>query len=329
GGFQPMRSTEVLPVLAVKVCPDPSLSVAPTGMLPIKSEDSVLSPLAKAVICSGIAVPSTPSTATADTVGASGSTTTSSVVLVEWVRPPVSIAVAVTLKVKLVSLAVLIVRVARFQPMISTEVEPDCAVNVLVPSLSVAPIGMLPIKSEESVLSPFAEAVIFNGIGVFSTPSTEPADALGASGATITSSVVLAGLVCPSASFDVAVMLRVKLASLVVLIVRVERFQPMISTDVEPDCTVKLWVPSLSVAPIGMSPTNSEESVLSPLAEAMIFNAIGVPSTPSTDTAETLGASGSTITSSLVLAVLVWPSRSVAVAVTLRVKFVSLAALIV
>src|SRR5262245_40415618 len=128
--FQPMMSTEVLPVLAVNVCPEPSPSVAPTGMLPITSEESVLSPLAEAVICSGIAVPSTPSTATAETVGASGSTTTSSVVLVEWLWPPLSVAVAVMLKVKLVSLAALIVRVERFQPMISTEVEPDCAVNV-------------------------------------------------------------------------------------------------------------------------------------------------------------------------------------------------------
>ena len=307
----------------------PSLSVAPIGMLPIKSEESVLSPFAEAVIFNGIGVFSTPSTETADTLGASGSTITSSVVLAVLVCPSASFDVAVMLRVKLASLVVLIVRVERFQPMISTDVEPDCTVKLWVPSLSVAPIGMSPTNSEESVLSPLAEAMIFNAIGVPSTPSTDTAETLGASGSTITSSLVLAVLVWPSRSVAVAVTLRVKFVSLAALIVRVERFQPMMSTDVEPDCAVKLWAPSLSVAPIGMLPIKSEESVLSPVAELVIVNGIAVPSTPSIETADTLGASGSTTTSSVVLAVLVCPSLSADVAVTLRVKFASLAVLIV
>src|SRR5262245_36920441 len=94
---------------------------------------------------------------------------------------------------------------------------------------------MLPTTSEDSVLSPFAEAVIFNSICVPSTLSTDTVESLPARRSSDLSSVVLAVLVCPSLSVDAAVTLRVKFVSLAALIVRVERFQPMMSTDVEPD----------------------------------------------------------------------------------------------
>src|SRR5260370_41862312 len=70
--------------------------------------------------------------------------------------PPLSVAVAVTLRVKLVSLVGVIVRLDSVQPTTSTEVWPAVAVKVWpAPSLSVAPTGMLPITSAERVLSPF------------------------------------------------------------------------------------------------------------------------------------------------------------------------------
>ncbi len=67
--------------------------------------------------------------------------------------------------------------------MISTDVWPGLAVKVLpVPSLSVAPAGISLIKSDDRLLSPLAEAVIFKGMGLPSSPFTSPADTVGARG---------------------------------------------------------------------------------------------------------------------------------------------------
>ncbi len=66
-----MISTDVLPAVAVKVWPAASLSVAPTGMLPTTSDDTV-PPLPDAATLSGIKVPSTPPTGCAVKVGGGG-----------------------------------------------------------------------------------------------------------------------------------------------------------------------------------------------------------------------------------------------------------------
>jgi hypothetical protein len=192
--------------------------------------------------------------------------------------------------VKLVSLIGVIVRLDNVQPMMSTEVLPAVAVNVWpASSLSVAPTGMLPMTSAKSVLSPLAEAVICNGIDVPSTPSTPTAAAVGASGSTITVSVVLAVPVCPPLSVDAAVTVNVKLAAVVGVIVRLDSVQPVMSTEAFRAVAVKVWpAPSLSVAPTGMLPITSDDSV-PPLAAAVSSRGIGVPSTPWTGCAVRVG----------------------------------------
>src|SRR5262249_55687359 len=102
----------------------------------------------------------------------------------------------------------------------------------------------------------------------------------------------LSNTVCPLPSSVVAVTLSVKLVSFVVVIVRVERFQPMTSTDVEPDCAVKLLVPSLSVAPIGMLEITSDVTVPPPLPAAATLRGIAVCSRPEAGCVVKVGGNG-------------------------------------
>src|SRR5262249_22727128 len=151
---------------------------------------------------------------------------------------------------------------------------------------------MFPIKSEESVLSPLAEAAIFKGMAAPSVPFTSKADTLGASGKTVPSSVVLTTTVCSLPSSVVAVSLSVSLESFLVVIVRLERFHPRTPTEVEPDWAVKLLVPSLSVAPIGMLPITSDVTVPPPLPAAATLRGIAVCSRPGAGCVVKLGGSG-------------------------------------
>src|SRR5262249_61945380 len=79
-------------------------------------------------------------------------------------------ALPVTLSVNLVCSGAVMGTVKRSQPMTSTDVEPDCAVKLLVPSLSVAPIGMLEITSDVTVPPPLPAAATLRGIAVCSRP---------------------------------------------------------------------------------------------------------------------------------------------------------------
>src|SRR5215469_5990831 len=82
----------------------------------------------------------------------------------------------------------------------------------------------------------------------------------GAVGLTVTSSVVLAVLVLPLLLTTVAVAVSVKLTALTVVMVRLDRFQPLTSTDLVAPA-VNVWVPSLSVSPTGIALTTSDCSV--------------------------------------------------------------------
>ncbi len=104
---------------------------------------------------------------------------------------------------------------------------------------------------------------------------------MGARGATVTSSLVLAML----ASWSVAVMVRMKLVSFGGVIFRFERFQLFTSIEVLPLVAMKLFVPSASTAPTGMPLTTSDCTLL--LWPGRLFtvavivpNAIAVPSMP-------------------------------------------------
>src|SRR5437868_11495876 len=81
---------------------------------------------------------------------------------------------------------------------------------------------------------------------------------VGASGLTVTASVVLTVLVLPAASLELAVMLNAKFAAFGGIMERFERFQLCTSTCWLPNAATKDWVPSLSLAPTGMFPIRIE-----------------------------------------------------------------------
>src|SRR6202049_4777011 len=153
----------------------------------------------------------------------------------------------------------------------------------------------------------------------------------GASGLTVTASVaVVVVLRLPSASRVVAATLRVKLASAAGVTVRPARFQLCTSTEVLPALAVKVWVPSLSVAPSGMALTTTVARALAsparPLTVAPRLSAMAAPSRPLAATGARPGASGLTVTASLaVVVVLRLPSASRVVAATLRAKLAAAA----
>src|SRR5215831_8779894 len=168
---------------------------------------------------------------------------------------------------------------------------------------------------------------MLSGIGWPSNPVTATGLTVGASGLTVTSSVVLALLVLPLLLTTVAVAVSVKLTSLTVVMVNLDRFQPLTSTDVVAPA-VNLWVPSLSVSPTGIALTTSDCSVppvkLFTVADS-VPSGIAVPPVPGVVAAHlTVGASGLTVTSSVVLAVLVLPLLLTTVAVAVSVKLTSL-----
>src|SRR5215469_7543957 len=74
--------------------------------------------------------------------------------------------------------------------------------------------------------------------------------------ATVTSSVVLAVLVLPLLLTTVAVAVSVKLTALTGVMVRLDRLQPLTSTDVVVAVAVNVWPwPSLRVSPSGIALT--------------------------------------------------------------------------
>src|SRR5207253_1489979 len=283
-------STAVWPADAVKLWL-PSLSVAPTGIAPTTSEARLLlspaRPLTVAPRFSAIAAPSTPLSATGARVGASGLTVTVSVAVVVVLRlPSPSAVVAATLSVKLASLVGVIVRLDRVQPWTSTALWPAEAVKLWLPSLSVAPSGIAPTTSDARLLlspaRPLTVAPRFNAIAAPSTPLSATGASVGASGLTVTVSVaVVVVLRLPSPSAVVAATLSVKLASLVGVIVNALNVQPWTSTALWPADAVKLWLPSLSVAPSGIALTTSDArlspSLARPLTVAPRFSAIAAP----------------------------------------------------
>src|ERR1700722_13153138 len=257
--------------------------------------------------------PSTPVAATGANVGASGLTVIASVAVVAVLScPSESICVAETLRLKFASLRGVIVRDDSDHPSTLTDVLPVVAVKVLTPSLSVAPTGMALIVSvARLLLSParfLAFAPRFNAIGDPSTPVTATGANVGASGLTVIASVAaVAALSCPCESFCVAETLRLKFASLTGVMVRDDSDHPSTLTDVWPVVAVKVWTPSLSVAPTGMALIVSvARLLLSParfLALAPRFNAIGDPSTPVLATGANVGATGLIVTVSLAVTV--------------------------
>src|SRR5262249_59722538 len=144
-------------------------------------------------------------------------------------------------------------------------------------------------------------------------------------GLTVTSSVVLAVLVLPLLLTTVAVAVSVKLTSLTGVMVRLDRFQPLTSTDVVAPA-VNVWVPSLSVSPTGIALTTSDCSV-SPVCTVAdsVPSGIAVPSVPGGVAAQlTAAASALTVTSSVVLALFVLPLLLPTVAAAVSLTLTSL-----
>src|ERR1700751_2172831 len=77
------------------------------------------------------------------------------------------------------------------------------------------------------------------------------------------------------------------------------------STEVLPVLAVKLWVPSVRVAPTGIALTVSDASVLAspvrPLTVGPRLSAMAAPSSPVSATGARLGASGLTVPASVAL----------------------------
>src|SRR4029077_19799259 len=331
---------DVLPAVAVKEWPWPSLSTAPTGMALTTTEAQLLaSPetlLSAAPRFNVTSDPSTPVAATGANVGASGLTVIASVAVVAVLSCPCeSICVAETLRLKFASLRGVMARDDSDHPSTLTDVLPAVAVKVLTPSLSVAPTGMALIVSvARLLLSParfLALAPRFNAIGDPATPVAAAGANVGATGLMVTVSLaVTVVLRLPCASFSVAAMDSVNSAAFAGVILRPVRVQAAMFVDVLPAVAVKEWpLSSLSTAPTGMALTTTEAQLLaSPetlLSAAPRFNAIGDPSTPVSATGAKVGASGLTVIASVaVVAVLSCPCESICVAETLRLKFASL-----
>src|SRR5436190_1166199 len=231
---QVWTSTEVLSAVAVKVCV-PSLSVAPTGILLTVMAETVSAPsVIEALIDSGMAVSSAPAAvAVTLSTGASGDTVTAIDCAAEVVdSPSASLAVAVTERLKSVVLlaAGVTVRLDRVQVWTSTEVLSAVAVKVCVPSLSVAPTGILLTVMAETVSAPSViEALIDSGMAVSSAPAAVAVTlSTGASGDTVTAIDCAAEVVdSPSASLAVAVTERLKSVVLLAagVTVRLDRVQ--------------------------------------------------------------------------------------------------------
>src|SRR5690348_4939238 len=261
--------------------------------------------------------------------------------------PSASRSVAVTVSVKSVSVIGVIIIFANDQPRTSMAVCPALAVKLWpLPSLRVAPTGMALTTSDASELlspasPPTVALIVPNLIDEPSTPISAEGDQLtaGASGLTVTASVVLTGAPrLPSASCSVAVTVSVKLVSVVGVIIKFARDQPRTSMAVCPALAVKLWpLPSLRVAPTGMALTTSDarellSPVIPPTVALIVPNLIDEPSTPISAEGDqlTVAASGLTVTAAVAcVVVLVFPSESAAVAAIPSVKFVSLGAVIV
>ena len=286
---------DVLPAVAVKEWPLPSLSTAPTGMALTTMEAQLLaSPetlLSAAPRFNVTGDPSTPVTATGANVGASGLTVIASVAVVAVLSCPCeSFCVAETLRLKFAAFRGVMVRDDSDHPSTLTDVLPVVAVKVLTPSLSVAPTGMALIVSvARLLLSParfLALAPRFKAIGDPSTPLAATGANVGATGLMVTVSLAVAvALRLPCASFSVAAMDSVNSAAFAGVILRLVRVQAAMFVDVLPAVAVKEWpLPSLSTAPTGMALTTMEAQLLaSPetlLSAAPRFNVTGDPSTP-------------------------------------------------
>src|SRR4029077_8956572 len=306
----PSTLTDVWPVVAVRVL-TPSLNVAPTGMaLIVNVARLLLSParfLALAPRFNVTGDPSTPLAATGANVGATGLMVTVSLAVAVALRLPcASFSVAAMDSVNSAAFAGVILRLVRVQAAMFVDVLPAVAVKEWpLPSLSTAPTGMaLTIMEAQLLASPetlLSAAPRFNVTGDPSTPVAATGANVGASGLTVIASVaVVAVLSCPCESFCVAETLRLKFAAFRGVMVRDDSDHPSTLTDVWPVVAVKVWTPSLSVAPTGMALIVSvARLLLSParfLALAPRFNAIGDPSTPVLATGANVGATGLTTT---------------------------------
>lgn len=174
--FQLWTSTEVCPVVAVKLCV-PSLSFAPTGITLTTNDDRLLlSPgrfLTVTPRFSKIAEPSVPETLAGASAGASGVTLIVFVALAVLVLPAASVSLAVAVKLIPASLGGVISSEDSFQPNTLT-CWPTLVMVTLSPwrSLRIAPIGAPEIIRDERVVAvPVAEADNFaREIGEPSTP---------------------------------------------------------------------------------------------------------------------------------------------------------------
>jgi hypothetical protein len=208
-------------------------------------------------------------------LAASGLTMTASVAVAVEVSPLLSWVVAVTVRLKLTSLAGVTFSAARFHVATSTVVVPVMAVNVLTPSVSIAPTGMALTTRDFRVLVSPARllTVLVMAPRVMPEPSTPDEGAaaqptVGATGVTVMASVVVEDVVLPSASLVVVAMERLKLTSLAGVTFRAARFQVDTSTDVVPAMEVKVCVPSEMMAPTGIALMTTDETVLaSPLLD--------------------------------------------------------------
>src|SRR5882724_7305523 len=328
GRVQPETSTPVLPKVAVKLCV-PSLSVAPTGMAPIRtvrvSEPSVS--VRAGLTVSAIAVSSLPEAGATASVGASATAVTVTgrlMVVVALSLLEASVLVAVTVRAKSTSLLAggVMLRDGRVQPETSTAVLPNVAVKLCVPSLSVAPTGMAAIctvKVSEPSVS-VRDGLTVSAIAVSSLPVASATASAGASATAVTVTGRLAIVVALSPleiSVLVAVTVSVKSASLLAggVTVRDDRVQPETSTAVLPTVAVKLWVPSVKVAPTGMAlifVVRLSEPSVSTSAE-LTDSAMAVSSLPVAGATATAGASATAMTVRLTVAVSVPPCPSLTV----------------
>src|SRR5688572_12545385 len=150
---QPVMSAVVLPLVAVKLLV-PSLKVAPSGMALISSDSSSDPSVSTSAgsIESAMAMSSLPEASATVSAGASATADTEtdrSPLIVASSPLLVSVLIAVTARVKSAPLSAggVMVSADKVQSDTSTLVLPGVAVKLLVPSLSVAPTGIAPIKT--------------------------------------------------------------------------------------------------------------------------------------------------------------------------------------
>ena len=313
----------------------PSVSVAPAGIAAISvTRLSLPSTSVRADSrLRAIGVSSSPVAGAVITMGASaiGLMTTSIVSVLTAVSPLLSVLVAVTVSAKSASLSAggVTVRAERSQSETSTVVSPGAAVKLLVPSVRTTPSGM----SETSVTTRSLPSMSVElaardrAIALSSSPIAGATDSAGASatGVSATGSVpTVVAVSVPSVLVAVSVSVKSSPESGVGVMRMEGKNQSETSTAVLPADAVKLLVPSVSVAPSGMSERIVAKVSLPSisLSAASRSSAINASSSlPAAGLVMTVGASatGFTVTSSGSLNVLVF-GPSLLTAVTVRMK---------